>query len=75
MSRPSEPLVSRSFVVFLTALASLVMAMPFADRNDWQGWVASCAIIAALGTMLAMWLYRTIQNVSDWWHDDRESPF
>jgi hypothetical protein len=75
MSRPSEPLVSRNFAIFLIALASLVMATPFADRKDWQGWVASFVLIAALVTMLAMWLRRTVQNVLDWWHDDRESPF
>ena len=66
----SEPLVSRNFAIFLIAVASLVMAMPFAGRNDCQGWVAFFVIVAALMTMLAMWLRRTMQNVLDWWHVD-----
>ena len=75
MVRPSEPLVSRNFAIFLIAVAALVLAVPFADRKDWQGWVASFVTVAALVTMLAMWLRRTWENISDWWHDDRESPF
>ncbi len=75
MARQSEPPVSRNFAIFLIALASLVMATPLADRKDWQGWVASFVVIAALVTMLVLWLRQAVENVCDWWGGDRESPF
>lgn len=70
MTRSPEPLASRNFAVFLIALASLVIATPFADRNDSQGWVAFIVMIAAIVTLLTMWFCRTAQNVLDWWRDD-----
>ena len=33
MVRPSEPLVSRNFAIFLIAIAALILAVPFADRK------------------------------------------
>jgi hypothetical protein len=70
MTRPSEPLISRNYATFLVSVAALVFAVPFMARKDWQGWAASAVGIAAMGTMLAMWLYRTAQNALDWWRDD-----
>lgn len=67
--------MTRNFAVFLASLACLVLAAPFADRKDWQGWGASIVVFGALGTMLVLWLRRFIENVVDWWRDDRESPF
>jgi hypothetical protein len=70
MTQPSEPLISRNYAIFLVSVAALVVAVPFIDRKNWQGWAASVVGIAAIGTMSAMWLYRTSQNVLDWWRDD-----
>lgn len=67
--------MSRNFGIFLVSLACLVLASPFADRKDWIGRGASIVVFGALGTMLVLWLRRFVENVVDWWRDDRESPF
>ena len=67
--------MTRSFAIFVASLACLVLAAPFADRKDWQGWGASIVVFGALGTMLVLWLRRFLDNVADWWRGDRESPF
>ena len=70
MTRPSEPLMTRNYAIFLLSVTAVVLTAPFLERNDWQGWVALIVLIAATGTMAGMWLYRAAQNVLDWWRDD-----
>ncbi len=66
----AEPLMTRNYAIFLIAIASLVLAVPFLDRNDWQGWVACFVVFAAITWMAGMWLYRTAERVLEWWRDE-----
>lgn len=57
-----------NMAIFLISVTSIIIAVPFVDRNDWPGWVASfVTVVAALtvvGQRLSM-LYRTIKEWRD----------
>lgn len=61
--------MTRNYVIFLFAVAALVFAVPFADRKDWQGWMAYIVIFAAIAWMAGRWLYTTTDSIREWWHD------
>lgn len=61
--------MTRNYALFVVCVAALVLSAPFLQRNDWQGWVAFCVMLASLAWMGGMWLVRTVENVREWWHD------
>jgi hypothetical protein len=61
--------MTRNYALFVGCIAALVLAVPFVDRNDWQGWVSLFVMLAAMTGMAGMWLYRTADTVLEWWHD------
>lgn len=63
----AEPLITRNFAVFLVALTVLVLAVPFVDRNDWQGWVASFVAMAAVGWIVGIRLLFLARTLREWW--------
>jgi hypothetical protein len=63
-----EPLMTRNFALLLVALTSVLLAIPFADRNDWQGWVACFVILAAVGWIVGIRLWFVGQTVIEWWN-------
>ncbi|MDZ4687100.1 MAG: hypothetical protein SH850_18645 [Planctomycetaceae bacterium] len=64
----AEPLMTRNFAILLIALASLVLAVPFIDRNDWQGWVAFFVVVAAVGWIVGIRLLFLARMVIEWWN-------
>lgn len=62
--------MTRNYAIFLVCVAALVLSAPFLQRADWQGRVAGFVMLAALAWMGGMWLYRTVENVREWWHDN-----
>jgi hypothetical protein len=70
MDRPLRPLITRNYAIFLVSVAALVLAAPFMDQKGWPGWVGTIVGFAAMGTMLALWLSRAVEQLLDWWRDD-----
>jgi hypothetical protein len=47
MTAPFAPPPSRSILAVLASMLAVVVALPFARRDDWTGWVAFLTLVAA----------------------------
>ncbi|TWT29553.1 hypothetical protein KOR42_55170 [Thalassoglobus neptunius] len=67
----AEPLITRNFSIFLVSLTAVVLAVPFADRNDWKGWAAFFVVVAAVGWIVGTRFWFVARTLRDWWsgHD------
>ena len=63
----AEPPITRNFALFLASLAAILLALPFADRNDWQGWAATLTMIAAATWIVGVHLWFLARMLRDWW--------
>lgn len=62
----SEPPISRNFAMLLISLAAIVLAIPFVDRNDWQGWVAFFVSVSAATWIVGTQLLFAARTVREW---------
>ena len=60
--------MTHNYAILLVALTSIILALPFAERNDWQGWAASFVILAAVGWIVGIRLWVVIQMAIEWWN-------
>lgn len=63
-------MISWNFAFFLLLIASIVIATPFAGRQDWLGWTASVLVVAATLAILATYLSAIVRTVKEWWYDE-----
>lgn len=69
MTAPFAPPPSRPMLAVLAATLLLVVAMPFGRREDWLGWAAFAAFIAANVLLWGVLTVRAAGAALDWRRD------
>ena len=69
MTSPFAPPPTRRMIAVLVAMLLLFVAMPFGRRDDWLGWAAFAAFIAANALLWGVLILRAGEALLDWWRN------